>query len=78
MKRHFVLSFEDEAQRQFTYDIIKTKNYNVIIDGQNVFDQPLRHKLITYDSTGKMQQVKKMIMQLDVCWTIIISKTIIR
>ena len=78
MKRHFVLSLEDEAQRQFTYDIIKTKNYNVIIDGQNVFDQPLRHKLITYDSTGKMQQVKKMIMQLDVCWTIIISKTIIR
>ena len=54
------------------------KKYNVMIDGQNFFDQPVRNNFITYDSIRKLQQVKKMITQLVVCWTIIISKTIIR
>ena len=49
-----------------------------MIDEQNIFDQSVRKNLITYDSIKKLQQVKEMITQLVVCWTIIISKTIIR
>ena len=30
------------------------KNYNVVIDGQNFFDHPVRNNLITYDSIRKI------------------------
>ena len=51
---------------------------NNIVDGKNVFNQPVKNNLTTYDSIKKLQQVKEMITQLVVCWTIIISKTIIK
>ena len=45
--------FEDEAQRtsdkQCYLPTVETKNYNFMIDGQNIFDQPVRNNLITYD-----------------------------
>ena len=40
-----------------------------MIDGQNIFDQPVRNDLIIYDS---------IITQLVVCYTITISKAITR
>ena len=30
------------------------KNYNVMVDGKNFFDQPVRNDLITYDSMQKI------------------------
>ena len=54
------------------------KNYNVMIDGQNFFDQSVRNDLMRMIIFEKLQQVKDMIIQLLVCSTIIISKTIIR
>ena len=51
---------------------------NNIVNGKNVFNQPVKNNLTTYDSIKKLQQVKEMITQLVVCWTIIISKTIIK
>ena len=58
VNRFFVLSFEDEAQRT-SYKLyylpnVEIKNYNVIIDEQNFFDQPVKHKLMTSDSIKKM------------------------
>ena len=47
-------------------------------DVQNLFDQPGRNKLRTYDVFEKLQQIKELITQLVVCWTRIISKAIIR
>ena len=44
-----------------------------MIDGQNVFDQPIRNSLITMIMFKKFEQVKVMITQLVVCWTMIIS-----
>ena len=38
-----------------------------MIDRQNLFDQPLRNNLITYDNIQKLQLVKEIITQLDVC-----------
>ena len=48
-----------------------------MIDGQNFFDKPVRINLITYDSTRKIA-TDQGDDKLVVCWTIIISKTIIR
>ena len=47
-------------------------------DGQNFFDQLVRNKLRTYDSTQKLATGQGLITQLVVFWTIIISKNIIR
>ena len=47
VNRIFVLSFENEAQRtSYKRSHLPTreiKNYNVMIDGQNFFDQPVRN-----------------------------------
>ena len=56
--RLFVLSFEDEIQRtsykRYYLSAVEIKNYNAMIDGQIFFDQPVRHKLITYDNIQKI------------------------
>ena len=58
VNRLFVLSFKNEAQ-QTSYKryhplTVEIKNYNVMIDGKNFFDQPVRNDLITYDSMQKI------------------------
>ena len=48
--RLFVLAFEDNAQRISNKSYlpnVETKDYNVMIDGQNVFDQPVKNNKIT-------------------------------
>ena len=57
-KRVFVLPFENEAQNK-SYKVYyllarEIKYYNIMIDGQNVFDQPIRNNLITYDNIRKV------------------------
>ena len=51
MKRLCVLLFENEAQRtsdkRYYIPTREIKNYNVMVDGQNFFDQPIRNNLIT-------------------------------
>ena len=53
VNRVFALPFEDQAQRtsykRYYLSTIEIKNHNVMIEGQNVFDQPIRNNLITYD-----------------------------
>ena len=38
------------------YDLalVETKDYNVVIDRRNIFDQPVRNNFITYDKIGKI------------------------
>ena len=54
VNRPFVLSFQNELQRTSykRYYLLtrKIKKYNFMIDGQNIFDQPVRNNLITYDN----------------------------
>ena len=33
---------------------IEVKDYNIMIDGQNVFDQPVKNDLRTYDNIEKI------------------------
>ena len=58
VNRLFVLSFEDEEQqtsyKQYYLPTLDIKDYNVMIDGQNLFDQPVRNDLIAYDSIRKV------------------------
>ena len=49
-----------------------------MIDGQDIFDQPVRNNLITNGNIKKLQQVEEMIIQLVVCNTVIILKNFVR
>ena len=56
--RLFVLSFENEADRtsHSTYYLPKAeiKDYNVMIDGKNFFDQPINSDFKTYENIRKI------------------------
>ena len=71
VNRLFVLFFENEDQRKShsTYYLpkVKIKDYNVMIDGKNFFDQPISSMAKTYEILKKLPQVKEMTIQLDVC-----------
>ena len=58
VNRLFVLSFENEDDRtsHSTYYLpkIEIKDYNVMIDGENFFDQPLNSELKTYENIRKI------------------------
>ena len=57
VNRHFVLSFENENDRtsHSTYYLpkVEIKDYNVMIDGKNVLDQPINSMTKTYESIRK-------------------------
>ena len=59
VNRLFVLSFEDEAQRtsykQCYLPTVEIKSYNVMIDGQKIFDQPVRHNPMNTSSSNRYQ-----------------------
>ena len=54
----FVLSFENENDRtsHSTYYLpkVEIKDYNVMIDGKNVFDQPINSMIKTYENIRKI------------------------
>ena len=58
VNRLFVLSFENEDQRKSlsTYYLpkVEIKDYNVMIDGKNFFDQPINSMAKTYENIRKI------------------------
>ena len=50
------------------------KNYNVLIDGRNFYDQPINDLIKQYDEVRKVSMV--MIIQLVVYWIMHISNII--
>ena len=58
VNRLFVLSFENEDDRtsHSTYYLpkVEIKDYNVMIDGKNFFDQPINSDLKTYENIRKI------------------------
>ena len=58
VNRLFVLSFENEDDRtsHSTYYLpkVEIKDYNVMIDGKNFFDQPINNNLKTYENIRKI------------------------
>ena len=58
VNRLFVLAFENDTQRTSSKDYYLTnaemKNYNVMINGENFFDQPIKGNKVTYKNIRKV------------------------
>ena len=58
VNRLFVLAFEKDAQRKvhsgYYLPNVEIKNYNVMINGENVFDQPIKDNKVTYENIRKV------------------------
>ena len=54
VNRLFVLAFENETQRTshtgYYLPNVEIKNYNVMFNGENFFDQPVKDNKVTYES----------------------------
>ena len=54
VNRLFVLSFKDddvrESHKQYYIPNVEINDYNVMIDGKNFFDQPIKNDLKTFDN----------------------------
>ena len=58
VNRLFILAFENDTQRTshsgYYLPSVEIKNYNIMINGENLFDQPIKNKKITYDNVRKI------------------------
>ena len=58
VNRIFVLSFEGDENRkiykQYFLPTGEIKDYNVVIDGRNFFDQPIKNDLKAYSNIRKI------------------------
>ena len=58
VNRPFVLAFKDNAQRicnkKYHLPHLEIKDYNVMIDEKNFFDQPIKDDKVTYDNIRKI------------------------
>ena len=58
INRLFVLAFENNAQRisskGYYLPNVEIKNYNVVINGENLFDQPKKDNKVAYENIRKI------------------------
>ena len=58
VNRLFVLAFENDNDRtvdeQYYLPTVEIKDYNIMINGENFFDQPIKNNKVTYDNTRKI------------------------
>ena len=58
LNRFFVLAFENDGQRtsskRYYIPNVEIKDYNVMIDGKNFFDQPVKNDKVTYENIRKI------------------------
>ena len=58
VNRLFVLAFENDDQRisnkRYCIPNVEIKDYNVMIDGKNFFDQPINNMIKTYENIRKI------------------------
>ena len=58
VNRLFVLVFENDNDRtsdeQYYLPTVEIKDYNIMINGENFFDQPIKNKKVTYDNIRKI------------------------
>ena len=62
VNRLFVLAFENDDDRtiddKYYLPTIEIKDYNIMINGENFFDQPIKHKKTTYENIRKIATVQ--------------------
>ena len=58
VNRLFVLAFENDTQRTshsgYYLPNVEIKNYNVMINGENLFNQPIKNNKVTYENVIKI------------------------
>ena len=58
VNRLFVLAFKNDVQRtsnkRYYLPNVEIKDYNVMIDGKNFFDQPVKNDKVTYENIRKI------------------------
>ena len=58
VNRLFVLAFENDDDRtsdnQYYLPTAEIKDYNILINGENFFDQPIKNNKVTYDNIRKI------------------------
>ena len=58
VNRVFVLAFGNDAQRTsakgYYLPNVEIKNHNVMINGENLFDQPIKNNKVTYENIRKI------------------------
>ena len=58
VNRLFVLAFENDNDRtsddEYYLPTVEIKDYNIVINGENFFDQPIKNNNITYDDIRKI------------------------
>ena len=54
----FVLAFENDDDRtssdEYYFRTVEIKDYNIIINGENFFDQPIKNNKVTYENIRKI------------------------
>ena len=70
INRLFVLAFEGDAQRivhtGYYLPNVEIKDYNIMINGENFFDQPIKNNKATYENIRKIATGQEL-LQLVVC-----------
>ena len=58
VNRFFVLAFENDTQRTshsgYYLPNVEIKDYNIMINGENFFDQPMKNNKVTYENIRKI------------------------
>ena len=58
VNRLFVLGFENDNQRtsyeRYYIPTVEIKDYNIMINGENFFDQPIKNNKVTYENIRKI------------------------
>ena len=58
VNRLFVLAFENDDDRtsddEYYFPIVEIKDYNLMINGENFFDQPTKNNKVTFDNIRKI------------------------
>ena len=58
VNRLFVLEFENDDDRTSHYEYylpnVEIKDYNIVINGENFFDQPIKNNKVTYENIRKI------------------------
>ena len=58
VNRLFVLAFENDNHRistkRYNLPTVEIKDYNIMINGENIFDQPIKNNKVTYENIRKI------------------------
>ena len=58
VNRLLVLAFENDnyrsSARRYNLPTVEIKDYNIMINGENFFDQPIKNNKVTYDNIRKI------------------------